>query len=348
MSRVFQRQKAWWIDYSHEGKRFRKRIGHSKKLAEDALKVIENDIVQQRYTPERYSKGRAFSEIADLYWEVKGSLKAKSYKYMFREIRSRFGERHAGSITPSDVQRFYNEVVERASISTANRHLVFFGSIFNWALKFDHYHGKNPCRPIEKRKEPHHRTRYLSYEEMKRLLAACHPRLYPVVVCALTTGMRRQEILNLAWENVDMERDIVHILKSKTGRSRHIRGMKHLRVVLESLGPKREGSVFRLPNIMLRRYFEKALKAAGIVGCRFHDLRHTFASWYAMRTNDIGALREILGHQNVQMTMRYSHLCTGHHAANLAVFEDAIPIEPVAQLPAPGTDLAPTKKLKPE
>lgn len=340
MSRVFHRQDAWWIDYSCDGKRYRKRIGHSKRLAEDALKVIENDIVQKRYTPERYSKGRNFSEIADLYWDVKGKLKAKNYKYMFREVRNRFGDRPAGAISPSDVQRFYNEVVERASVSTANRNLVFLGSIFRWAIKFEHYYGKNPCAPIEKRKEPNHRTRYLTIEEIGRLLAACHPRLRPVVACALSTGMRCREILGLRWENVDMQQGIIHVLKSKTGMSRHIQMRQSLRLVLESLGPKEEGFVFNLPYIMLRRYFAKALEIAGIKHFRFHDTRHTFASWFAMSTNDIGTLREFLGHQNIQMTMRYAHLCAGHHTAKLADFEKAVPIEPAPKLLEDGTSLA--------
>lgn len=347
MSRVYRRNGAWTMDYSVDGRRVRKRIGRvSEKIAQAVLKRIEGEIIQEKYTPERYSGGKAFVEIADLYWETKGKHRAQSYKYMFREIRARFGARRVGAISPTDVQRFYNDIVERASVSTANRNVVFFGSIFNWAIKFDHFFGKNPCAPIERRKEPNHRIRYLSAEEMVRLLPVCHPRLMPVVFCAITTGMRRQEILDLRWENVDMEQGIIHILKTKTGMSRSIQVTKRLRGILESLGPKKEGSVFNLPLIMLRRLFGKALVDAEIERFKFHDTRHTFASWYAMKTNDLGALREILGHQNIQMTLRYAHLCTGHHAAKLAEFEKGMPIE-FARLNGPaGTQAAPAALLE--
>ncbi|MEK7287570.1 MAG: site-specific integrase [Elusimicrobiota bacterium] len=72
---------------------------------------------------------------------------------------------------------------------------------------------------------------------------------------------------------------------------------------------------------MLRRYFAQALKDAGIDSFRFHDLRHTFASHFIMKTSDLPALQKILGHASPQMTQRYAHLAAGHLAANMAKFE---------------------------
>lgn len=327
MARVFKRNGTYYIDYVFEGRRKRTKIGSSKKAAQDALRVIEGEIVQKRYSPARFSNGRLFSEVAKKYWELRGSKLSKSYRYMYKEVCDRFGKRPIGTITPVDVERFYNEVAERSSNSTANRNLVFLGSIFNRAIEWDDFFGRNPCQVVKKRREPEHRTRFLTHEEMTRLMRACHPRLYPVVVCALTTGMRSQEILGLRWENVKLDGGFITVTKTKNGKSRHVPICKRLRGVLETLGPKESGSVFNLPFIMRRRYFDRALKETGIVGFRFHDLRHTFASWYAMRTLDLAALKEVLGHGTIQLTTRYAHLAKGHMASNISTFETAIPLE---------------------
>ncbi|OGR83074.1 MAG: hypothetical protein A3J74_06515 [Elusimicrobia bacterium RIFCSPHIGHO2_02_FULL_57_9] len=162
---------------------------------------------------------------------------------------------------------------------------------------------------------------------MVRLLAAAHPRLYPVLMCALLTGMRRGEILGLTWENVNLEHGTLYLLKTKSGKPREIPLQTKLHEVLSNLGPKPGGSVFELPLIMLQRYFDRALKQAGIFGCRFHDLRHTFASHFIMRTNNLPALQKLLGHSTPTMTQRYAHLGPGHLASEMAAFESAIPVK---------------------
>jgi hypothetical protein len=75
---------------------------------------------------------------------------------------------------------------------------------------------------------------------------------------------------------------------------------------------KASGNVFELPDITLRRLFAKALRTAGINGFRFHDLRHTFASHFIMKTSNLPVLQQILGHASPQMTQRYAHLAKGH------------------------------------
>lgn len=332
MGRVYKRNDDWCMDYVFEGRRIRTKHGPSRKAAEDALKVIEGEIAQKKYNPARFTSGRPFAEIADKYWELRGSKLSGSYRYMFREVRERFGERPIGTITAVDIERFYNEVAERASNSTANRNLVFLASIFNRAIEWDDFAGRNPCKAVKKRREPVGRTRFLSHEEMTRLLARYHPRLFPVVFCALHTGMRSREILGLRWENVNLAGGFIHIVNSKNGKGRHVPIRSRLRALLDTLEPRSEGSVFNLPHIMRRRFFEKAVAEAEIVDFTFHDLRHTFASWFAMSSGDLAALKEILGHGTIQMTMRYAHLCKTHIASKMDVFESAIPVEFVKQL----------------
>ncbi|HOW89608.1 MAG TPA: site-specific integrase, partial [Elusimicrobiales bacterium] len=154
----------------------------------------------------------------------------------------------------------------------------------------------------------------------------CPPRLVPVVVCALTTGMRRSELLNLDWRDIDFASNTIQVLKSKSGKSREIPVMPALRTLLENLGPKSHGNVFKMPYITLRRLYHKALGSACITSFRFHDLRHTFASHFAMKTGDLPALQQILGHASIQMTLRYAHLSDKHIAEKMVLLSKSLPI----------------------
>ncbi|MFH1620102.1 MAG: tyrosine-type recombinase/integrase [bacterium] len=215
---------------------------------------------------------------------------------------------------------YLNGLREKIAPATVNRYHAVLKSIFNRAIEWDEFSGPNPAARVRMMQVPGHRLRFLSKEEMHRLLEACHPRLYPVVVCALMTGMRKAEILGLDWENTDIEHDVIYVLKSKSGRPREVLIAPQLKEVLVSLRPRAKGPVFELPDIMLRRFFEKALKDSGIANFRFHDLRHTFASHYIMNTGDLPALQLALGHASFAMTQRYAHLSKSHLRRNLETF----------------------------
>ena len=252
-------------------------------------------------------------------------MKSESWFYYEKYLRREWGDRLLSSISPSDVQAYFNIVRERSSISSANRVLTFAGSVFGKSCLWKDLIGENPCRGIRKGKEPNHRTRYLSSEEIARLIKVAHSRLLPVLVCALHTGMRKGEILGLDWSNVSLERNIIHILESKSGKSRQIPITSKLREVFVSLGVREQGKVFLLPNIMLRRFYARGLKDAGIFNFRFHDLRHTFASHFIMKTSNLPALKRLLGHSTPQMTQRYAHLSRGHIESEMASFGSSMP-----------------------
>jgi len=263
---------------------------------------------------------------------------------MLDEIKAVLGSKRLASITAEDIQRHLNTVAARASNATANRQLTVLKSIFSKARAWGLFHGESPAATVRNKPVEAGRLRYLSHDELTDLVDKAHPRLYPLLMCALLTGMRRGEILGLKWENVSLERDVIYILKAKSGKPRELPIPAKLRDVLLSLGPKASGPVFDLPIIMLRRYFERALKDARITGFRWHDLRHSFASHFIMRTNDLPALQS--GHASPAMTLRYAHLSKGHLASELAAFESAIPVKPrIFPIEVPAqllSDLAPS------
>ena len=326
---VFKRGGKWWIGYPTGNGRYRREsIGPSHVLAKEVYAKRLAEVAEGKFFPARAANAMRFAAMADKYWELRGQhLASKSWHPMVEAAKREFGDGKIGFIGAADVQRYYNKIAARASNATANRHLTFLRAMFNRAADWGDFHGENPCRGVKKQREAPHRLRYLSVEEMDRLLAVVHPKLYPILVCALMTGMRRGEIFGLDWENVSLEHDTIYLLKTKSGKPREIPIASKLRELFLSLGPKPKGRIFEVPVITHRRYFDKAMSAADIHGFRFHDLRHTFASHFIMRTNDLPALQRILGHSTPSMTLRYAHLSKGHLASEMAAFESAVPIK---------------------
>ena len=176
------------------------------------------------------------------------------------------------------------------------------------------------------------RTRYLSDEERKRLLDACkasdNEHLYPVVVFALSTGARKSEILGLTLDDLDLTRDTAILRDTKNGDTRAVPVVHHLRDLLEDqvetvnrfydeleatadtrwLFPRRDGQ----EPIDIRKAWENARDAAKINDFRFHDLRHSTASYLAMNGASLVEIAEILGHRTLQMVRRYAHLSESH------------------------------------
>lgn len=216
--------------------------------------------------------------------------------------------------------------IERAkgkrSPATCNRYLAAIAAVFTWATKrrLTPRAWENPARKIERLPERNQVVRFLSPEELKRLLEACRasswPRLYLLVLLALTTGARRGELLGLTWADLELERAIAHLRETKNGQAR---ALPLTPAVLEELrrfaSARPEACVFPSRGHLSRpRAFESswyvALKAAGIRRFRFHDLRHSCASYLAQNGASLLEIADVMGHRQLAMVKRYAHLTT--------------------------------------
>ena len=157
------------------------------------------------------------------------------------------------------------------------------------------------------------RVRYLSHREEEGLFKALNEAEWvkEIVVMAVNTGMRRGEIFDLKWFDVDFNRLMMHIRQSKSGRPRTISLNATVQTLLEGL-PKTSEYVFPSPKTGGRvndvgRQFERAATNAGLVDFHFHDLRHTAATRMADAGADPFTLAAILGHSDIRMTARYTH-----------------------------------------
>ena len=133
----------------------------------------------------------------------------------------------------------------------------------------------------------------------------------PVLVVALNTGMRRNEILSLKWQDVDFVKGFILIEDSKSGRARKVSMNAAVFETLKGL-PRSSEYVFFNPETKthikdIKTGFKSACKKAGTKGLRLHDLRHTAASWMIEAGADLVTVSKILGHSSIQMTMRFAH-----------------------------------------
>jgi integrase len=184
---------------------------------------------------------------------------------------------------------------------------------------------------IKLEREPEGQVKWLEVDEEARLLNACaesgNENLLPIVTIALNTGMRKNEILKLTWERVDFSRGVLQLAETKNGRRREVPMNRAVYDVLSNLpGKREEGPVFRRKDGAawgdVRTAFEHACRRAKITDFRFHDLRHTCASWMIMRGRSLKEVQEILGHREFSMTLRYAHLSPDRLREAVAALEE--------------------------
>jgi integrase len=210
--------------------------------------------------------------------------------------------------------------------ATLNRYASAIAAVLTWAIRrrlapkgFDH-----PARRIEYRTERATKTRFLSDEERGRLLAACKaskwPRLYLLVLMALTTGARKGALMGLRWRDVDTGLRVIHVGRSKNGDPQALPLVPAVVEELERFRAGPDALVFpsRLNATKAMAFEERwreALQAADIRNYRFHDNRHSCASYLAQHGATLLEIGDLLGHRQVSMTKRYSHLAASHRSA---------------------------------
>lgn len=214
------------------------------------------------------------------------------------------------------------------SPATANRYLAALSSCFTHAVKRKHWLARSPVREVEKETEREGRKRFLSDAERAALLKACGesplPELRLIVLLAVTTGMRRGEIMELRWPDVDLQRGYATLRDTKNGDTRVAKLMPDVIALLREHGKiLRVDTDLMLPAkrkaqpLNFDHEFVAAVKAAEIEDFRFHDLRHSAASYLAMSGASLIDIAAVLGHRTLAMVKRYSHLTPQHQAAVL-------------------------------
>ncbi len=312
------------------------RLTDAKKWAAST----ESAIKEGRHFKTSESKRHTFAELIDRY--VRDVLPGKSKDTKKQQAllgwwRDQMGRYTLSDVTPSMIaecrDRLGGGVTVRGtqrSPATVNRYLAALSHAFTIAVTEWEWLDDSPMRKVRKPTEARGRVRFLSDEERARLLKACkessNPYLYMVVVLALSTGMRQGEIMGLTWDDVDLNKGRAILHETKNGERRAVALTGHALELLKELGkvrridskllfPAKEIAPQKPQKPMdLRTPWESALKRAEITDFRFHDLRHSAASYLAMNGASLAEIAEVLGHKTLQMVKRYAHLSEGHTA----------------------------------
>lgn len=310
---IYQRGRIWWIDYYYRGKRIREPVSEVRTEAIAALKARQGEIVAGKFRLEEKNDDISLEDFAIKYTEHMLATRrwGKAEISRMKLLVAHFGPYLLSELSTYLVESYKAERRQEVSGACVNRELGMLKSMLNKAIKWGFLRAENPVRGVKYYPE-YPKERILQDDEAERLIASCGDSLRPVVVTALNTGMRRGELLDLRWENVDFENRFIRVARSKNNRQRKV----PMNSVLceELLKLRRNGSEYvftqlgsERPLRCVRSAFERACRKAGISGLRFHDLRHTFATNLVLGGVDLVTVKEILGHSDIAMTVRYSH-----------------------------------------
>ena len=245
-------------------------------------------------------------------------------KYRLRILhRSPLSGVSLSDLKPHHITRFREDRLKEVSVGTVLKDLGLLSAVINtgrteWGL--ENVIRTNPVSLISKPKTPRPRDRRLEAGELERLPSACtspNPWFRPLVLFAIETGMRRGEIHGLSWEDVDLKNSRITLFRTKNGERRVVplvgKAYDLIKNLYLKLEPGNKDLLFPSPNnpknsTCIRTAWCTAIKRAEIENFRFHDLRHSKASYLAMNGASLLEIADILGHKTLQMVKRYSHL----------------------------------------
>jgi integrase len=218
------------------------------------------------------------------------------------------------------------------SPATVNRYMSSLSHVFTVAMHEWNLVERHPVREVRRQTEPLARARFLTDRERRQLLAQCKrsewPPLYLLVLLAISTGARRSELIELKWSDITLSARKSEILfRERKNGDTHVLPLigQSLEIVraLNRGHPASDSLLFPAPDNGAEPYREfdthwyHALDAAKIENFRFHDLRHTCASYLAADGASLLEIADVLGHRSLRMTLRYVHLGSAHKRERL-------------------------------
>ena len=314
-------------------------------LAKEWIARTETKIKDGKYFTEIQARKHFVWEVIDRYKRTvlihKKAIQS-DWNSQLNWWNNRIGKYCLADVTPALISQMRDILAQENSAknkprsnATVNRYLTTLQCVFSMCVKEWELLEVNPFFRVKKLQEPKGRVRYLSKEEREALLAECqkakNPYLYPAVIVALSTGARKMEVLGLKWDDVDLPNERAILQETKNGERRSINLIGEVKKLIEVLyAKKRKSDIYVFPShdgkkpFDITRSWKEAVKRAGIKDFRFHDLRHTTASYLAMQGKSSGELAEVLGHKTLQMVKRYAHLSDEHKKSLTADMNKAI------------------------
>ncbi|WP_269532834.1 site-specific integrase [Chitinimonas sp. BJYL2] len=321
---IYQRpdSRYWWINATlPNGKRIRQSAGtEHREEAEALLAKLTLDAYREAHFG--IKAPRSWQEAVVRYLTLKSQLKSlRDIQRVFRQLHPHFGTLMLHEINGDMIWSVVQRMMKKGnSPATINRCLATIRSLLRMAR--DEWQWVDHIPHIRLLPGEVERDRWLSQEEADRLIAECPPHLAAIVRFALATGCRAREITGLEWSRVDLQRGTAWLNQTKNGTPRGVPLNRDALDVLSSVLGQHDRYCFTYAGQPIRwqisnNAWEKALKRAGIEDFRFHDLRHTWASWHRQAGTSCDELKDLGGWKSRTMVDRYAKFSTDNltHAA---------------------------------
>ncbi len=316
---------SWKAIIKRRGRVLKTKTFKTKTAAREWAKRIESnaELAEALDDPGREV---AFSKLAELYlvrWNGRDHHRVFQVDWWAR----RLGDRRLSDVDPRSVRSALGEYAgggdreppRARAPASVNRLRAALSSLFTFAIR-EGLASRNPVKQVAGLPERNKRLRYLGEAERIALLRECRrsrcDRLYLLVLMAMMTGARKGELKALRWENVDFKNRQIRLERTKNDDPRILSLPPP--VVIELMRWRKPGGLIfesaRWPGVPFdeKKPWQAALEAAGVDDFRFHDLRHTAASYLAMGGASLVEIADVLGHRSLQTTHRYTHLSAEH------------------------------------
>jgi integrase len=330
---IFKRGKTWWVRFtSPSGSQIRQSAGtQCKKQAEELHDRLKSEIWR---TEKLGDKPRHTWQEATVRWLEEKDQKADLLKDVGK---LRWLDQILGDCLLDEVSRDMIDLIAKtkkheASASTANRYLALVRAIlraarddWDWIDKIPH---------VRLSPEPKRRVRWISEEQAARLIEELPPHLAIMAAFSLATGLRQSNVTYLRWDQVDLRREIawIHADQSKSRKAMAVPLNADAMRVLKQQKGQSPAYVFVYQDKPVGRTTTKAwhaaLERADIKDFRWHDLRHTWASWHVQRGTSLQELQELGGWATFEMVLRYAHLAADHLKSAASRIEGTISAQP--------------------
>jgi integrase len=285
--------------------------------AKQAAQQIWNETWNKRYDPEPPASLQiSFAEFVKETYLPWAKIHKGSYDDDVRVttmLTDFFKGKNLAEIKPAMIEQFKARRIKAGKApATVNRELSVLSKLFTVAVRNEKAE-LNPCQNVQRFTLDNERVRYLTEDEEKRLFEAMgdNEQLKDIVTVALHTGMRRGEIFNLKWFDLDFDREVIQVRKTKTKLNRVVPMNARVRQVLNQ---QRRSSEFVFTSdrtggrlVDVKKAFDAARIEAKIPDFQLRDLRHSCATRLSDQGEELVTVAEILGHTDIRMTKRYSH-----------------------------------------
>lgn len=316
---LYKRGKVWWIRFTAANGQ---RVHQSTETADRTAAQELHDTLKAQYWREVKLGERPLYLWNDavVQWLKETAHKATHTDDIskLRWLDQHLSGRELTSLTRQDIQSIGVLKAAESSPATANRHLALIRAILIRAQRVWEWIDRVPA--ITLYPEPKQRISWLTREQAERLLAELPPHLAAMARLALATGLRMANVTGLEWTQVDLARAVawIHADQAKNKRAIPVPlNAEALTVIRAQIG-QHSVRVFTFRGNPIARASDsawyKALKRCGLKDFRWHDLRHTWASWHVQAGTPLHVLQELGGWRTPAMVQRYAHLAPEHLA----------------------------------